>query len=297
MNLSGLHAAITTPFSEDEQIAFDQLDLNFSKWLSQPLDGMVVLGTSGEAAYLTLEERTALWKHSESILHAAGKRFIAGAGGETTRDTIKLVQLAADLGADAAVVITPSFFKPSQEALLAHYRGVADASPIPILLYNYPAFTGVEISADTAIALADHPRIIGIKDSSANIIKLARILAARPDFQVFSGIAAAVYSFLGLGAAGAILALANIAATPLRQILDAFQSNRLEEARRLQLSLADLSEALEIRHGIPGLKYAMDQLGLYGGPPRRPLLPITSQARDEIDRLLIGLRASVGSAQ
>ena len=199
MSSSEIYAAIPTPFTLDEQIAFDQLERNFDQWLDQPLAGLVVLGTAGEAVYVTKEERSAIWKFSEDRLHRAGRRFIVGAGAEFTRDTIEYVHLAQELGADAALVLTPSFFRPSQEALKKHYFDVADSASIPILLYNYPAVTGVDLSSLTVTTLAEHPRIVGIKDSSANIIKLSRIRSICPGFQIYTGIASTVLSFLSSG--------------------------------------------------------------------------------------------------
>ncbi|GIV95511.1 MAG: hypothetical protein KatS3mg057_0168 [Herpetosiphonaceae bacterium] len=188
-------------------------------------------------------------------------------------------------------MLPPHFYKPAltHDVLVAHYRAVADASPIPILLYNVPAFTGVDFAPATILALAEHPRIIGMKDSSVNVVKAADVLAVRPDFQIFVGSGSALLPFLSIGAAGGIMALANIAAHPLRRLADAFATGRGDEARRIQLSLVDLNAAITTRFGVSGLKYAMDRMGLYGGPTRRPLLPLRAEERAEIDQLLAAL--------
>jgi 4-hydroxy-2-oxoglutarate aldolase len=291
-SLSGLYPPIPTPFNSDESIAFDRLEDNLSRWIAQPLDGVVMPGSNSEAAYLTQTERIAVWRTCAGALAGTGKRFIAGTGAETTAETIELTLKAAELGAEATLVLPPYFYKPAltHEVLVAHYRALADASPIPILVYNVPAFTGVDFAPATLLALAEHPRIVGCKDSSANVVKIAAVLAARPDFQVFAGTGSALLPFLSLGAAGGIMALANFAGRPLRRIWDAFFGSQLDEARRIQLALANINTAVTARFGVPGLKYSMDCLGFYGGPTRRPLLPLGLEGRSEIDRLLAPLR-------
>jgi len=287
-NLAGIYPPIPTPFREDGSVAFDRLTDNLRRWIDQPLDGVVMPGSNSEAAYLTVEERIAIWRICAEALRGAGKRLIAGTGVESTAQTIELTVKAAELGAEAALVLPPIFCRSQRthDVLVAHYRAVADASPIPILVYNVPAFTNVDFPPATLLALAEHPRIVGCKDSSANVVKIASVLAARPDFQVFAGTGSALLPFLSLGAVGGIMALANFAAGPLRGVWDAFHAGDLATARRIQLSLADINTAVTARFGVPGLKYTMDRLGFYGGPTRRPLLPLAAAGRAEIDRLL-----------
>jgi 4-hydroxy-2-oxoglutarate aldolase len=292
-SLAGLYPPIPTPFDDQERLALDKLEGNLERWIAQPLDGVVMPGSNSEATFLSREERLSLWQLCGAKLRAAGKRLIAGTGAETTAETIALTKAAAELGAEATLVLPPQFYKPSMthEVLVAHYRAVADASPIPVLLYNVPAFTGIDFLPQTLLALAEHPRIVGVKDSSSNIVKMAAVLAARPDFQVFAGTGSALLPFLSIGAVGGITALSNVAARPLRRVADAFAAGRNEEARRLQLALAPLNAALTTKHGVPGLKYAMERAGFYGGPCRRPLLPLGPEARAEIDRLVAEVEA------
>lgn len=293
-DLSGLYPPIPTPFDEDERIATGRLEANLTAWLAQPLDGIVMPGSNSEAAYLNEDERLELWKVCSARLQGSGKRLIAGTGAEATSAAIRLTGQAAALGAQAALVLPPFFYKPAMtpDALVAHYRAIAEASPIPLLVYNVPAYTGIDFAPDTLLRLAEQPRIVGMKDSSANVVKVAAVLARRPDFLVFAGTGSALLPFLSLGGAGGIMALANFAARPLRQVWQAFSAGRLEEARRVQLSLAEINTAVTSRYGVAGLKYAMDRCGLYGGPTRRPLLPLAAPARAEIDRLVeaLGLR-------
>ncbi len=290
-DLSGIYPPITTPFDEQERLALDKLESNLEKWIAAPLDGVVLPGSNSEAAHLSSEERVSLWQVCMGRLKGSGKRLIAGTGAESTAETIRLTIKAAELGAEAALVVPPYFYKPSltPEVLIAHYKAVADASPIPLLVYNVPAFTGIDFAPATLLAMAEHPRITGVKDSSANVVKIASVLANRPDFQVFAGTGSALLPFLSLGASGGIMALANFASAPLRAVWDAFHAGQMEKARKIQLSLADINAAVTARFGVSGLKYAMDCYGYYGGPPRRPLLPLAPGPRAEIDRLLAGL--------
>jgi 4-hydroxy-2-oxoglutarate aldolase len=292
LDLSGIYPPITTPFTDDErQVAYDRLESNLERWKAQPLNGVVMPGSNSEAVHLTRAERLQIWQVCAGALKGSGKRLIAGTGAESTMETIDLTIQAAELGAEAALVLPPYFYKPSltPDVLVAHYRAVADASPIPLLVYNVPAFTGIDFAPATLLTMAEHPRIIGVKDSSASVVKVASLLAARPSFQVFAGTGSALLPFLSIGAVGGIMALANFAAVPLRKLMDAFQAGRIDEARQIQLALADINSAVTSRFGVSGLKYAMDKAGLYGGPPRRPLLPLKADGRDEIDRLMANL--------
>jgi 4-hydroxy-2-oxoglutarate aldolase len=293
IDLAGIYPPIPTPFANDETLALDKLEANLAHWIAQPVAGVVMPGSNSEAAYLSADERLQLWRVCGATLQRMGKHLIAGTGAETTAETISLTQQAAELGAVAALVLPPFFYKAAMThtVLLEHYVAVADASPIPLLIYNVPAFTGLDIAPQTVLALAEHPHIIGMKDSSANVVKLGAVLAARPDFQVFAGTGSALLPFLSLGAVGSIAALANVAAGPLHRLLAAFQAGDLAEARRLQLALVALNSAITVRFGVSGLKYALDRSGLYGGPLRRPLLPLDAAARAEIDHLLAAVQS------
>ena len=286
MDLQGTFIAITTPFDQNENIALDHLQQNLQRWVLEPIHGVVVTGTTGEAVYLSLDERIQLWQTAAPILRNVGKSFIAGAAAESTRGTIQMVELAARSGAESVLVLTPSYFKPGQDALYNHYKAVADAAPIPVLLYNYPAFTGIEISSTTILKLIEHPNIHGMKDSSASLSRLATILSHRPDFQMLTGLASGLYSFLSMGGSGGIFALGNVIPGLIGRLFHAFQSGNSVEALRLQLKLAPLSEALEVRYGIPAIKFAMDQLGLYGGSPRLPLTFPSPAVQAEVKQLL-----------
>jgi 4-hydroxy-2-oxoglutarate aldolase len=199
---------------------------------------------------------------------------------EGTIETIKLTKKAAEVGADAAVLITPSYYKGKMDdaALQYHYETIADASPIPCILYNMPANTGVDMSAGVVVKLAQHPNIIAIKDSSGNVVKLGDVLRqVSPDFQVFAGSAGFLYPAMVLGAVGGVLALANVAPEKCVDIYTFAREGRHAEARELQLRMIPANAAVTAGFGIAGLKAALDMVGLYGGPVRGPLRPLNEQ--------------------
>ncbi len=284
LDLSGIYPPIPTPFHPDERVAYDLLAGNLERWLAQPLEGIVMPGSNSEAAFLTRQERIDAWKVCVERLEGSGKRLIAGTGAESTAETIALTQAAAQIGAQAALVLPPYFYKQSltNEVLSAHFHAVAKESPIPVLVYNVPAFTGIDFTPSVLLKMAEHPMIVGYKDSSANVVKLASVLSKRPDLQVLAGTGSALLPFLSLGAVGGIMALANFAAGPLRKVWDAFHQGRREEARQVQCSLAEINNSVTSRYGVPGLKFALDACGYYGGPARRPLLALDAAAREEI---------------
>ncbi len=287
-DLHGIYPPIPTPFTDDEKLDLHALKSNLEVWGDTPLAGVVTPGSNSELPHLDEVEKEQLWRTCHIVLEPAGKRFIAGTGTATTRESIRLTRQAADLGASAALVLPPHFYTPlmTHDALMAHFTAIADQSPIDLILYNVPQFTGIGLQPATVIALASHPRITGIKDSSAHVVNMSQILSQKPDFLVFSGSGSALLPFLAIGAAGGIMALANIAPNPLQQIMQDFQAGNMERARTTQLQLVDINTAITARYGIPGLKHAMDQLGMAGGSSRLPLQTLTPQAQQEIEDLI-----------
>lgn len=287
----GIYSPIPTPFTSDEKIAYDKLEFNLSRWKRLPLDGVVIPGSNSEVAFLKSEEKLNIWKVCAGSLFESGKKLIAGTGAETTSETIELTCKAASLGAVLALVTPPFYYKPSmnRKVLVNHFTQLATLSPIPIILYNVPAFTGLDFDIDTLKALAEIPNIIGIKDSSSNIIKMSLLLTSYPDFKVFCGTGSALLPYLSVGAMGGVMALANIAAVPLRMIYDAFFQKRFEDALIIQRDLVSINTALTSRFGISGLKYAMDRCGYFGGPTRLPLLPLDDWEKKEVDKLVYEL--------
>jgi len=284
----GIFPPIPTPFDEAGQVDLNALRANIGRWNDTGLAGYVVIGSNGEAPLLdTGESRAVIQTVREAM--APGMALIAGAGRESTRDTIAACEMAAEAGAEAVLVITPWYYKRamSGDALRQHYQAVADASPLPVLLYNMPANTGVNMSASSVAQLADHPNIVGIKDSAGDIGQLSAILRSTPDdFVVMVGNTGAFLPGMVLGATGGILALANVAPRQTVALYQAAKAGRLDQARALNDRLVPVGVAVTATYGIPGLKTALDILGYAGGQPRSPLLPASPEAVEEIRKIL-----------
>lgn len=227
---------------------------------------------------------------------ANGRLVLVGTGMEATAATVALTAKAADAGADAVLVLTPHYYKAQMtvDALRGHFESVADASPIPVYLYSVPVFTGIPFPAALAAAMAQHPNVAGMKESSGDLGLMSRVLAAVPStFTVACGSASVLYPALCLGAQAGILAVACCAPDAAAAVYRAFATGDHERARRLQLALTPLATAVTTTHGVPGLKLAMDVAGFRGGHPRRPLLPAPASAREELQRLLDQARAAI----
>jgi len=285
--LHGIYAPIATPFA-DGKIAYDKLEKNLDFWLKSDLEGIVVMGSNGEFVLLSSEEKVELMRFV--CTRAKGKKpVIAGTGAESTMETIHLNEKAAEAGAEAVLVVTPNFYKGSMTdpVLARFYTDVADASPLPLILYNMPRNTGINISAKLAVELAKHQNIIGIKDSGGNIVQIADMIRNAPKgFSVFAGSASFLYVSLVLGATGGTLALANVFPNECARLLKLFETGKLEEARNLQMVLMDSNNAVTTRWGIAGLKAAMEMIGLYGGPPRWPLVSLGDTDLEALRKIL-----------
>ena len=286
---SGAFAPIPTPFETDGTVALDKLSENIGRWVQTPLAGLLVLGSNGEFTYLSDKEKLDVLKAARQAI-PKGKLFIAGTGCDSTRSTLKLTEQAAAIGADAAMVITPMYYpgKMDARAMRRHYLYLADHSPLPLLLYNMPANTGVDLAAEIVVELAQHPTIVGIKDSSGNIVKIGDIIrAAPPDFTVLAGSASFLYPALAMGARGGIMALGNIAPGQCDLIYRYAQKGQHHKARELQLNMIPANTAVTTRFGVPGLKLALDWLGYYGGPPRSPLGPLDNAQQQALRAILV----------
>ena len=285
--LHGIYAPIATPFAGGE-IAYDKLERNLEFWLGSDLEGIVVMGSNGEFVLLTPQEKEELMRFV--CARAKGKKpVIAGTGAESTAETVRLNRQAAEAGADAVLVVTPNYYKGemTDSVLARFYTDVADASPLPVILYNMPRNAGINISAKLAVGLAKHPNIIGIKDSGGNIVQIADMIRNAPEgFSVFAGSASYLYPSLALGATGGTLALANIFPNECARVQTLFDAGKMQEARNLQMNLIDSNNAVTARWGIPGLKAAMEMIGLYGGDPRPPLVPLKEADREELRKVL-----------
>lgn len=291
MNLHGIFPPLTTPFGADGTVALGQLRENIARYNRIGLAGYVVNGSTSESVLLRWEEVYRIWETAKEAA-ARGKTMIAGTGAESTAETIEHTNRAASLGYDAALVRTPSFYKPAmnENTLAEHYLRVADAARIPVLIYSVPIFTHIQVEAPLVARAAQHSNIIGMKDSSGDVPGVAKIIAAAPkSFRTLVGSAATLYESLEGGAIGAILALACAFPELCVEIYEASRAGDIVRTKTLAQKLLSPAKLLGVQYGIAGLKYAMDRLGYYGGPPRGPLLPVNEAARHEIDAMLAAL--------
>ena len=360
MLLHGIFPPITTPFYPDGNVYFKKLEANVERYSKTPVAGIVVLGSTGEAIMLSDEERREVLKTARAAT-ANHKVLVAGTGLESAVETLKLTEYSAALGYDVAMVRTPHYYKGQMKPanMLAFYRTVADRSPLPVIIYNFPQATGYDIPAEVVIELADHPNLIGIKESSGDVEKVRKMVegtrhvkraatvtetfeavtprmlkataensgqgrelvpvavlagsskpssSSRPSssavtvvggmktrrkevgFQILVGSAQKLEPSLQVGAVGAILAFADAAPTACYEIYTAWKEGDIELARLKQQRITTAAQRVVGELSIPGVKYAMDFNGYFGGPPRLPLLPLTADSRAEIERLLADIR-------
>jgi len=289
IQLNGIFPPIPTPFTPEGGLVLRALTENLTFWNQFDLRGYVVLGSNGEFVFLDETEKLQVLETARAAI-PPDKLLIAGTGCEGTRETVELTKKAAASGADAALVLAPSYYKGQMipEALAQYFHTVADASPIPVIIYNMPACTGIDLSAETVELMAQHRNIIGIKDSGGNAVKMGDIRRlAGPEFQVLAGSASFLLPVLSIGAVGGVLALANIAPSQCLAIHRHFLNGEWEKAREIQVRMIPVNTAVTRGWGVPALKAAMDMLGLYGGPVRPPLLPLSKTLSRELRAILV----------
>ena len=285
--LKGIYTPLTTPFVRDV-VAYNKLTENLQKYNQKDLAGYVVLGSNGESVFLTKEEKLKLVSTVRE--HSPNKVLIAGTGLESIKETIDLTKEAAKNGADYALVITPSFYKAgmNHKAFLNYYTAVADSISIPLIIYNVTKFTNVNIDIESLAKLAEHPNIVGIKNSTENIAEINATIYNTPnDFSVLVGTGSVLLYGLISGAVGGILALANIAPAECIKIFNLFNEGKLIEAEKIQSRMHAVNKAITATFGIAGLKASMGLLGYFGGQPRKPLQPLTSSKMKKLKPILL----------
>lgn len=288
INLKGIYPPIPTSFDDSGELALERMQENLIHLSKYSLAGFLILGSNGETVMLSQSEKIRVYEAARQVIPAR-MLMLAGTGGQSTRETIELTKAAEDSGADAALVLNPFYYKGlmTKDALVRHYHLVADQTDIPVIIYNMPANTGIDMTADTILAIAQHENIIGLKDSGGNLAKMGEIVGkARPGFQVLAGSAGFLFPALAVGAVGGILALANIAPQQCIEIHQLFLEGKTEIARKLQNSLIELNAMVTREQGVPALKAAMDMLSMYGGPCREPILPVSEAIKNSIADLL-----------
>ena len=294
MRLDGVLPPIPTPFTED-RVDEAAMRANVVRWMATRVRGVVVLGSNGEAPLLDENE-------SDAAIAAARERVppdrlcLAGTGRESTVAAVRAAKRAAALGADGVLVRTPAYFRTqlTASALTDHYTAVADAAPVPVILYNFTALTGVTLPVESVARLAEHPNIIGMKESGSDLRFVSALIDATPDgFAVMAGSAPVFFASLLVGAAGGILALASAVPDLCVELYELVRAGRLDEARALQRRLTPLAGLVTSAHGVPGLKAALALLGYAAGDPRPPLRPVGPGAVDRIRQALAELEVPV----
>lgn len=288
ISLKGCFPPIPTPFDAKGKVDHDQLASNLEQWQKTPLNGFAVLGSNGEAVLLREREKMEIWKTAGEVIRR-DRLFIAGTGCESSEETLELTEKAARLGANVAMIVNPHYYKPRMgfPALIAHYTMIADRSSIPIIIYNVPAFTGIDLGAEIISELANHPKIIGLKESSGNVVKMGQLVDSVGDkFQVLAGSGGFLLPALVVGAVGGVMALAAVAPHLLDEIVQSFEKGDLKKAKKIQLRLIPANTAVTSQYGIAGLKDALDLIGMYGGPVRPPLLPLEDGQKSDLKGIL-----------
>lgn len=288
----GIYPPLPTFFDDHEELDLITLRRHMERLAHSGIAGYVLMGTNGEAVHLNDDERAQVIMTARETVTRLGitMPIIAGCGDQSTRTTIAHCRQAARHGADIALVLPPFYYRGrmDNQALIAHYRTVADSSPLPLLLYNMPGSTaGLDLDAATIRTLAEHPRITGVKDSAGNIAKLSEVIASVPSsFRVFAGNAGFLLPALAVGAVGTVSALANIYPRATCRVQTLFEEGQLEEARALQARIIPPNAAVTTKYSVPGLKAALELVASYGGRPRQPLLPITEVERAKLAEIL-----------
>jgi len=293
-NLRGILLPVTTPFHSDV-VDHSALRSNIDRWATTGITGYVVLGSTGERVHLDEREYLEVIETTRAVV-SGSMSLIAGAGQQSTVGTIKEIKRAAAAGADAVLVITPHFYRSAidQETLISYYRSVADAAPVPLLLYSMPALTGIKIEPETIARLSEHPNIVGVKDSSNDVAGFNEtVRLCSSEFAMMTGNGTVLLDALRAGATGAILAVGCVVPEICVEIFRAFRTGKLERASMLQSKLTPLAAAVTTRFGIGGLKAALDLAGYRGGSVRAPLQPPDETARAEIATFLKAVNASL----
>jgi 4-hydroxy-2-oxoglutarate aldolase len=295
-NFKGIMPPMVTPFDESGAIRYDAFERNIDKYVEAGIEGYLVLGSNGESVYLEHAEKLRLIQAARGRVPSS-MMLLAGTGVESTQGTIDLTKEAADRGADAVLVKNPFYFKGQMtfDVYRAHYTAVADASPIPVIIYNVPVFTGVPLQSDLIITLSKHPNIRGLKDSSGDVKLISEVVwnTDASKFGVLAGAAATLLPAMAAGARGGIIAIACAAPKAALALYRAFVAADYKKAGEIQRIIAPAAGAVTGKYGIAGLKAAMDLEGFDAGLPRRPLLALKPEQRDDLAQVFRKLNSEL----
>lgn len=284
IKLNGMFVPHITPFSRNGELDLTALRTCVRFWLKGGVSGLVPCGSNGEAPYLSREERM---KIIETVMDEVNGKIpvIAGTGSMSTKETIMFTKDAKDLGVDAALVVTPFYFKPSNKEIHEHYKAVLEAVDIPIVLYSVPKFTGFSLEPTVIAQLAsEYENVVGVKDSGGNLGMITEIIRTVGDkISVLAGTADLALSTLILGGSGAVVAVANVFPEMCSDLYESFLKSDYKKASNLQRPISYINEVLVKRYNqLSAIKEALNILGLPAGYPRKPALPLNDREKKEI---------------
>jgi 4-hydroxy-2-oxoglutarate aldolase len=289
LNLKGIIPPMVTPFDEAGAVRYDSFECNIEKYLEAGIEGYLVLGSNGESVYLEHSEKLKLIESARKKVPSS-MTLLAGTGLESTQGTINLTKEAADRGVDAVLVKNPFYFKNQMtfDVYMAHYTAIAENSPVPVIIYNVPVFTGIPLQSKLVIELAKHPNIRGMKDSSGDVKLISEVVwnVAAAGFPVLAGTAATLLPAMHAGARGGIIALACAAPRAALALYRAFAAGNYKRAGDIQRIIAPAAGAVTEKHGISGLKSAMEMEGFQAGWPRRPLVALRPAQQEDLAQIL-----------
>lgn len=286
VELEGVFPPHITPFTATERIDEQALRRDVDFWIESGVHGLVTCGSNGEGVYMTREERGRVLR---LVLDQANGRVpvIAGTGGPSTRQSLALTRDAFDLGVDAALLVTPYYYRLSQEAIYRHYEIIANAVDVPLIVYNVPKFTGVNLEPWVLERLLQYDTVIGVKDSSANMRQMQELIRIAGDrVSILAGSGNMIYPTLASGGHGAIVAIANVVPELTAKLYRCFKAGNHRKARDVQSAIVVLNDFVTQRHGIPAVKAALNLRGEGGGYPRKPLTPLNPEATGQLRALL-----------
>ncbi|MCY7801523.1 4-hydroxy-tetrahydrodipicolinate synthase [Bacillus haynesii] len=289
MNFGNIATAMVTPFDKNENIDFQKLSKLIDYLLNNGTDSLVVAGTTGESPTLSEEEKIALIQYS--VKEAAGRApIIAGTGSNNTKASIKLTKKAEEAGADAVMLVTPYYNKPSQEGMYRHFRAIAEETSLPVMLYNVPGRTAASLAPETTIRLAEIPNIIAIKEASGDLDAITKIVAETPeDFAVYSGDDSLTLPALSVGARGIVSVASHIVGPEMQEMIKHYTEGNTAQAALIHQKLLPLMKGLFAAPNPSPLKTALQLKGLDVGSVRLPLIPLNEDERLRLSSLMNGL--------
>ncbi|BAB05461.1 4-hydroxy-tetrahydrodipicolinate synthase [Halalkalibacterium halodurans] len=283
MNIGRIVTAMVTPFNEQDQVNLEATCQLVNELIANGSDALVVGGTTGESPTLTTDEKMALF---HTVVEAAGGRVpvIAGTGSNNTRASIELSKKVEDLGVDGIMLVTPYYNKPSQEGLFQHFKAISESTSLPIMLYNIPGRSGVNLDAETTLRLAELRNIVSIKEASGNLDQIAEIIEHSPaDFSVYSGDDSLTLPLLSIGGTGVVSVASHIIGNEMQEMVQLFLSGQVERAAAIHRKLLPLMKTLFMTPNPTAVKAALELKGLPVGHVRLPLVPLTAEEQRQLE--------------